>query len=158
MSVASRWGACFKQKVFQTALRAGARTRHFSTYYYFYFFLYGVTGPIVAFDFFTYYYWSRNKYCLPFARDELTETSGEYIFSPGLTTMCGSRSSSGSLTTDRTIGVRSPTGAENFSSSPCVQTGSGAHPASYPMGTGGKARPGRNADHSPPSSAVVTNE
>jgi hypothetical protein len=35
-----------------------------------------------------------------------------------------------------------------------VQTGSGAHPASYPMGTGGqfpggKARPGRDADHSP---------
>jgi hypothetical protein len=52
------------------------------------------------------------------------------------------------------IGVRSPTGAEDFSSSPCVQTGSGAHPASYPVGTGGpfpggKARPGRDADHSP---------
>jgi hypothetical protein len=35
-----------------------------------------------------------------------------------------------------------------------VQTGSGAHPASYQMGTGGpfsgaKARPGREADHSP---------
>jgi hypothetical protein len=34
----------------------------------------------------------------------------------------------------------------------CIQTGSGAHPASYPMGTGGpfpagKARPGRDADH-----------
>jgi hypothetical protein len=56
---------------------------------------------------------------------------------------------------DRAIEVRSPTGAEDFSSSPCVQTGSGAHPASYPMGTGGpfpggKARPGRDADHSPP--------
>jgi hypothetical protein len=38
---------------------------------------------------------------------------------------------------DRVIEVRSPTGAEDFSSSPCVQTGSGAHPASYPMGTGG---------------------
>jgi hypothetical protein len=33
-------------------------------------------------------------------------------------------------------GVRSPTGAEDFSSSLCVQTGSGAHPASYPMSTG----------------------
>jgi hypothetical protein len=31
------------------------------------------------------------------------------------------------LTTDWTTGVRSPT--ENFSSSPCVHTGSGAHPA-----------------------------
>jgi hypothetical protein len=56
-----------------------------------------------------------------------------------------------------------PDGAEDFSSSPCVQTGSGAHPASYPMGTGGpfpggKARPGRDADHSPPSSAEVKNE
>jgi len=40
---------------------------------------------------------------------------------------------------------------------------SGAHPASYPMGTGGpfpggKARPGRDADHSPPSSAEVVND
>jgi hypothetical protein len=64
---------------------------------------------------------------------------------------------------DRSIGVRSPAGAEDFSSSPCVQTGSGAHPASYPMGTGGpfpggKARPGRDADHSSPSSAEVVNE
>jgi hypothetical protein len=60
---------------------------------------------------------------------------------------------------DRAIEVRSPTGAEDFSSSPCVQTGSGVHPASYPMGTErGKARPGRDADHSPPSSAEVKNE
>jgi hypothetical protein len=41
-----------------------------------------------------------------------------------------------------------------------VQTGSGAHPASCTMGAGcpfpgGKARPGRDADHSPPSSAEV---
>jgi hypothetical protein len=64
---------------------------------------------------------------------------------------------------DRAIEVPSPTGAEDFSSSPCGQTGSGAHPASYPMGTGGsfpggKARPGRDADHSPPYSAEVKNE
>jgi hypothetical protein len=58
---------------------------------------------------------------------------------------------------DRAIEVRSPTGAD-FSSSPCIQTGSGAHPASHPMGTGGKARPRRDADHSPPSSAEVKNE
>jgi hypothetical protein len=37
---------------------------------------------------------------------------------------------------DRAIEVRSPAGAEDFSSSPCVRTGSGAHPASYTMGTG----------------------
>jgi hypothetical protein len=64
---------------------------------------------------------------------------------------------------DRAIGVRSSAGAKNFSSSLCVQTGSGAHPASSPMGTGGpfpgsKARPGRDADHSPTSSAKVVNE
>jgi hypothetical protein len=53
---------------------------------------------------------------------------------------------------DRAIGVRSPAGAKDF-----------AHPASCPMGTGGpfprgKARPGRDVDHSPPSSAEVVNE
>jgi hypothetical protein len=64
---------------------------------------------------------------------------------------------------DRAIEVRFPAEAEDFSSSLCVQTGSGAHPASHPMGTGGsfpggKARPRRDADHSPPSSAEVKNE
>jgi hypothetical protein len=67
------------------------------------------------------------------------------------------------LTTDWTNGVRSPTEAEDFSSSLCVQIGSGAHPASCPMGTGGpfpggKVRQGRDADHSPPSSAEVKNK
>jgi hypothetical protein len=39
---------------------------------------------------------------------------------------------------DRGSGVRFPTGAGNFSlSHRCVQNGSGAHPASYPMGTRG---------------------
>jgi hypothetical protein len=64
---------------------------------------------------------------------------------------------------DLAIGVRSLAGAKDFSSSLCVQTSSGAHPASCKMGTGGpfpggKARPGRDADHSPPSSAEVVNE
>jgi hypothetical protein len=54
-------------------------------------------------------------------------------------------------------------GKEDFSSGLCVQTSSGAHPASCPMGTGdhfsgGKARPGRDADHSLPSNAEVVNE
>jgi hypothetical protein len=40
----------------------------------------------------------------------------------------------------------------DFSSSPCFQTGSGAHPASYTMGTGGKALQGRDADLSPHAS------
>jgi hypothetical protein len=60
---------------------------------------------------------------------------------------------------DRGSRVRSPAGAVNFSLHHRVQNGSGAHLASYPMGTrgyfpGGK-RPGREADHSPPSSAEV---
>jgi hypothetical protein len=79
-----------------------------------------------------------------------------------------SRVSSGSIVSDyglddRDIGVRSPAGAKDFSSDLCVQTGSGVHPASCTMGIGvpfpgGKARPGRDADHSPPSSAEVVNE
>jgi hypothetical protein len=65
-----------------------------------------------------------------------------------------------SLTRDSTTGVRSPAVAKDSSSSLCVQTSS---EASYPMGTGSpfpgaKARPGRDADHSPPSSAEVKNE
>jgi hypothetical protein len=53
--------------------------------------------------------------------------------------------------------------AKDFSSSLFVQTGSGAYPVSCTMGTGGpfpgaKARPGGDADHSPPSSAEVENE
>jgi hypothetical protein len=60
-------------------------------------------------------------------------------------------------------GVRFPTETQDFSSNLCVQTGSGAHPASCTMGTGGsfpggKARPGRDGDHSPRSSAEVKKE
>jgi hypothetical protein len=79
-----------------------------------------------------------------------------------------SRVSSGSIVSDygldnRAIGVQSPAGAKDFSSSLCVQTGSGAHLASCTMETGGpfsggKAQLGRDADHSPPSSAEVVNE
>jgi hypothetical protein len=57
--------------------------------------------------------------------------------------------------------VRYPAGAGNFSLHHRVQNGSGAHPASYTMGTRdsfpGVKRPGREADHSPPSSAEVKN-
>jgi hypothetical protein len=59
---------------------------------------------------------------------------------------------------DWAIEVRSPARRKDVSSSLCAQTGSGAHPASCTMGTGGKARPGRDADHSPPSSADFKNE
>jgi hypothetical protein len=53
--------------------------------------------------------------------------------------------------------------SEDFSSILCVHTGSGAHPAFCTMGTvgpspGGKAQPGRDTDHLPPSSAEVKNE
>jgi hypothetical protein len=79
-----------------------------------------------------------------------------------------SQGSSGSIVSDyglddRAIEVRSLAGAKNFSSSVCVQTGSGAHPASCTMVTGGpfpggKARPDRDADQSPPPSAEVVND
>jgi hypothetical protein len=64
---------------------------------------------------------------------------------------------------DQAIGVRSSVGAKDFSCSLCVQTCSGAHPASCTMDTmcpfpRGKAPSGRDADHSPPSSAEVVNE
>jgi hypothetical protein len=78
--------------------------------------------------------------------------------------MC--RVSSGSIVSDygldnRTIGVRSPAGAKDFSYSLFVHTVSGAHPASCTMGNGGpfpgtKAR--RDADHSTSSSAEVEYE
>jgi hypothetical protein len=79
-----------------------------------------------------------------------------------------SRGSSVSIVSDygldyRAIKVRSPAEAKDFSSSLCVQTSTGAHPASCTIGTGGhfpgdKARLRRDADRSPPSSAEVVNE
>jgi len=55
-----------------------------------------------------------------------------------------------------TVRGSNPGGGSRFSAS--VQTGPGAHSASCTMGTGcfpgGKERPGRDADPSPPSSAV----
>jgi hypothetical protein len=64
---------------------------------------------------------------------------------------------------DRAIGVRSPAGAKDFSLS------SVARPALEPtqppaqwepgvLSLGVKERPGRDADHSPPSCAGVVNE
>jgi hypothetical protein len=55
--------------------------------------------------------------------------------------------------------VRFPAGTENFSLHHRVQNVSGTHPASYRMGSrgsflGGKTA-GREADHSPPSSAEI---
>jgi hypothetical protein len=60
-----------------------------------------------------------------------------------------------------TAGVGFPAEARDFSILDSVQTGSGAHPASYSMFTVTLApevkRPGREADHSPPPSADVMN-
>jgi hypothetical protein len=60
---------------------------------------------------------------------------------------------------DRGSRVRFQTGAGNFSFHHRIQTGFGAHSASYLMATRGSflgvKRPGREADHSPPSSAEV---
>jgi hypothetical protein len=58
---------------------------------------------------------------------------------------------------DRAIGVRSPTGASVSRpalgpTQPSVQRVPGV------LSPGVKARPGRDADHSPPSSAEVVNE
>jgi hypothetical protein len=90
------------------------------------------------------------------------------VTSPSVLLLLCEPGSSGSIVSgygldDRTTEVRSPVEAKDFSSNLCVQTGSGAHPASCTMGTedpfpGGKARPGRDADHSPPSSAETVNE
>jgi hypothetical protein len=58
------------------------------------------------------------------------------------------------------IGGSSPGRTGNFSLHHRVQTGSEAHPASYPMGTRGSFAWGKaafEADHSPSSSAGVKN-
>jgi hypothetical protein len=64
---------------------------------------------------------------------------------------------------DRAIEVRSLQRRKDFSCALCVQTGSGAHPASCTVGSGGSspgatARPGRDVDHSHPSSAELESE
>jgi hypothetical protein len=46
---------------------------------------------------------------------------------------------------DQAIGVRSTAGAKDFSCILCVQTGSGAHPASCPIVTGGPFPGGKSA-------------
>jgi hypothetical protein len=57
---------------------------------------------------------------------------------------------------DRGVGIRVPVGCSLLH---VVQTGSRAHPNSYPKGTGGSfpgvKQPGREADHSLPASGEV---
>jgi hypothetical protein len=63
-------------------------------------------------------------------------------------------SSDGIATSYGTAWVLLPAGARKLSLVHSVQTGSGVHPASYPVGTGissdGVKRRGREADLSPP--------
>jgi hypothetical protein len=64
---------------------------------------------------------------------------------------------------EEVIWVRSPAGSKVFFLYPLCPDRLRAHPASCTMGnagpvTGGKALPGRDADHSPPSSAEVMND
>jgi hypothetical protein len=63
---------------------------------------------------------------------------------------------------DRGSRVRFPAGAGDLSLHHRVLNGSGAHPASYLMGTGGSfpgvKLPGCGADHSLPPSVEVKNE
>jgi hypothetical protein len=86
---------------------------------------------------------------------EWRETTGESVSSVSIV--------SGYGLDDRAIEVRLPAETKDFSCNLCVQTGSGVHQASCTKGTlgpfpGAKARPGRDADHSPLSSAEVENE
>jgi hypothetical protein len=66
-----------------------------------------------------------------------------------------------SVSTGWMTGVRFPAEIRDFSLFHIIQTGSGAHPPSYPMGTRGLfprvKQPRHEADHSSPSSAKVKN-
>jgi hypothetical protein len=62
----------------------------------------------------------------------------------------------------RAFGVWIPVEANDLSVLPTVQTDSGAHQASYSIGTGvlspGIGRPARETDHSPPYNAGIKND
>jgi hypothetical protein len=102
---------------------------------------------------FCYYYYYNNVYYETRAKKVLLfVTAVNYTPLLLFQSACPSRSwvSSGSIVSDyglddRAIGVRFPAEAKDFSSSLCVQTVSGAHPASCPMGTGGTFPGGKSA-------------
>jgi hypothetical protein len=79
-----------------------------------------------------------------------TRTQGIRDSVVGIPTGCG--------LDDRGVGVRVPVGSRIFTC-PIIQIGFGVHPTSYTMGTGGSfpevKGPGREVDHSPPTSAEV---
>jgi hypothetical protein len=90
-------------------------------------------------------------------------TGSTYLVFPLVLCTYGSRVAQSVGLDDRAIEVDPRQKQEDFFSSLCVWTSSGAHPASCPTGTGvpfpgGKARPRRDAGHSPPPSAEVLNK
>jgi hypothetical protein len=89
----------------------------------------------------------------PIDMAQLTVAFLQYFSSAGITTGYGLDC--------RGNGFRFPAEARDISLLHSVQTGSGAHPASHPMGTGVPSSwiklPGREDDHSPSSSAEVKN-
>jgi hypothetical protein len=91
-----------------------------------------------------------NYSCLPTWRGHSKIKTKVRLLLPQSLSLLRSLVSSGSIVSDyglddRAIGVRSPAGAEDFSSNLCVQTGSGAHPASCPMATRGPFPGGKSA-------------
>jgi hypothetical protein len=80
------------------------------------------------------------------------------VFFPNKSRDSVARIAAGYGLVDRGAGVRVPVGSRIFISQ-IVQIGSGVHPTSYTMGTGGTFpgvnRPGREADHLPPTSVEV---
>jgi hypothetical protein len=95
--------------------------------------------------------YSKPAYSIKHIQNEYTQMLTSNLTSlKHIHTYLRSRGGSGSIVSDyglddRAIGVRIPAGAKDFSSSLCVQTGSGAHPASCPMGTGGPFPGGKSA-------------
>jgi hypothetical protein len=98
----------------------------------------------------------------------LTEGLDSVILNRFTGVITRSRVSSGSIVSDyglddRAIGVRSPAGAKDFFPLASVSRpalGSTQPPVQWVPGVlspGAKVRPGRDADHSPPSSAEVKN-
>jgi hypothetical protein len=86
------------------------------------------------------------KQIITFFSDSTLMQIHNHAYSP----VRGSRGSSSSIVSDyglddRAIGVRFPAGAKDFFCILCVQTGSGAHPASCTMGTGGPFPGGKSA-------------
>jgi hypothetical protein len=107
---------------------------------------------------------NKHKDLRTHVQNSACKSSGRPVVSPRLPKINPTCDSSVSIALgygldDRGSRVRFPARAGNFSLHHRVQNGSGAQPASYQMGTRGSfpglKRPGREADHSTPSSAEV---